>query len=80
MHHMRTSISFNLTREEATKTKELAHTRGFATTSDYLRFLLSQDDVDLITEDELTARAKQVNRLHKKGKLIKAKTLADLLN
>ena len=77
---MRTSISFNLTREEAIKTKALAHTRGFVSTSDYLRFLLAQDDVDLITEDELVARAKQVNRLHKKGKLIKATSLVDLLN
>lgn len=76
---MRTSISFNLTKPEAAKTRLLAKKRGFTTTSDYLKFLLAQDDVDLISEDEIVSRFKSIDRLHKAGKLIKAKSLADLV-
>ena len=76
---MRTSISFNLTQEEAKKTRTLAKIRGFRSTSDYLRFLISQDDVQLISEDELVKRASEVERLHKTGKLVKAKSLSQFL-
>ncbi|MEI7741176.1 MAG: hypothetical protein WCJ29_01600 [bacterium] len=76
---MRTSISFNLTKEESAKTHELAKSRGFETTSDYLRFLINQDDTDLISEHELIKRSQEVDRFHKSGKLIKAKSLADLM-
>lgn len=76
---MRTSISFNLTQHEAKKTRALARTRGFQSTSDYLRFLISQDDVDLISEDELIKRASEVERLHKTGKLVKAKSLEEFI-
>ena len=76
---MRTSLSFNLTKQEAEKTRKLAKVRGFNTTSDYLRFLLEQDDTDLISEDELVKRASEVERLHRTGKLIKAQSLADLV-
>lgn len=75
---MRTSISFNLTKDEAKKIQTLVKTRGFKTTSDYLRFLISQDDVDLISEHELVKRASQVERMHKDGKLVKAKSLMEL--
>ncbi len=76
---MRTSLSFNLSRSAAVKTKKMARARGFVTTSDYMRFLLEQDDVDFINEDELVKRAQDVNRLHKKRKLIRAHSLADLV-
>lgn len=76
---MRTSISFNLTKPEATKTRLLAKKRGFTTTSDYLKFLLAQDDVDLIGEDELVSRLQSLDRLHKSGKLLKAKSITDLM-
>ncbi len=76
---MRTSISFNLTKTEAEKTRKLARTRGFATTTDYLKFLLAQDDIDLISEDELVGRLQSIDRLHRAGKLIKARSIADLM-
>ncbi len=76
---MRTSLSFNLTKPEAQKTRSLAKARGFSTTSDYLRFLISQDDTDLISENELVKRASEVDRLHKTGKLVKAKSLGDFV-
>ena len=72
---MRTSISFNLTQEEAKKTRTLAKVRGFRSTSDYLRFLISQDDAQLVSEDELVKRAADVKRLYKAGKLVKVKSL-----
>lgn len=76
---MRTSISFNVTPAEAFKTKKLAKARGFGTTTDYLRFLLDQDDVALISEHELVKRSKEVDRLHKNRKLVRAHSLADLI-
>ena len=77
---MRTSISFNLSKAEAKKTRELAQARGFESTSKYLRFLITQDDVDLISEHELVRRSKDVEKLHKRGKLISAKSVADFMN
>lgn len=76
---MRTSVSFNLTQAEAQRTKKLARARGFDTTSQYFRFLLSQDDVDLISEHELVKRSKEVERLYRSGKLVQAESLEDLL-
>jgi hypothetical protein len=76
---MNTTISFNATSTESTKTRRLARARGFRTTSDYLRYLLAQDDVDLISENELVARAADVDKLYKDGKLIRAKSLVDLI-
>ena len=78
-HDMRTSLSFNLSKQEASRARGLAKARGFASTSDYLRFLIDQDDTDLISEDELVRRSKEIDRLYKQGKLIEAKSLSDLL-
>lgn len=77
---MRTTISFSITPAEAKKTQRLVRRRGFATTSEYVRFLLRQDDIDLITEDELVVRVKDARRLHKQGKLIKAASLAEFMS
>jgi hypothetical protein len=76
---MRTSLSFNLTKKEASRARGLAKARGFDSTSEYLRFLIAQDDTDLIGEDELVRRSKDAERLHKCGKLMAAKSLSDLL-
>lgn len=77
--YMRTSLSFNLTRDESKKTQALVKKRGFRTTSDYLRFLISQDDVDLISEHELIKRALEIERMHQTGKLVKARSLKELM-
>ena len=76
---MQTTLSFALPTVRAKKTRQLARARGFRTISDYLRFLLEQDDVNVISEDELVKRAKEVDRLHVTGKLIRAKSLKDLM-
>lgn len=75
--HMRTTLSFTLTPTLAKKTRELVKLRGFSTVSDYIRFLLQEDDVAVISEAELVKRAKEISKLEKSGKLIRAKSMAD---
>lgn len=76
---MRTTISFSVTRDEAKKSRDLAAQRGFENLSDYIRFLLSTDDADLISPEEILTRASQTKKFQKQGKLIRAKSMADLL-
>lgn len=76
---MRTTISVAVSPREAKKSRELALARGFENLSEYIRFLLASDDADLISEDELLRRAKQVLGLEKRGKLIRVKSMADLI-
>lgn len=76
---MRTTISIAVNPHEAMKTRQLALKRGFASVSDYIRFLLTSDDVDLISEAELLRRAKQAESLHRSGRLIRARSMAALL-
>ncbi len=76
---MRTTLSLSVPKTEAKKARTLARARGFRTLSDYLRFLLSQDDQVLISEAELISRSKETVKLHKTNKLVKAPSLADLL-
>lgn len=47
--------------------------------SDYVRFLLSADDVDLISEDEILRRSASADVLQKRGNLVKAASMAELL-
>ncbi|OGL87190.1 hypothetical protein A3I40_01245 [Candidatus Uhrbacteria bacterium RIFCSPLOWO2_02_FULL_48_12] len=77
---MRTTISVSLNKAGVTKIKKLAVRRGFHTASDYLRFLLEQDDVDLISESELIARSKEADNMHRSNKLVRAKSLSEFLD
>lgn len=77
---MRTTISIAVTPREVEKTKRLARKRGFPTVSGYFRFLLAQDDVDLISEAELIRRSAEADRLRRGGKLIAAKSMSELLD
>lgn len=76
---MRTTLSFTLSSSQVKKTRKLARARGFSTVSDYIRFLLEEDDVSLINEDELVKRANEVERLHRTKKLVTAKSMADFM-
>lgn len=76
---MRTTISVSLPPRDAQKTRALARRRGFENMSDYVRFLLSADDVDLISEDEILRRSASVDVLQKRGNLVKAASMAELL-
>ena len=77
---MRTTISVSLDKAGVTKIKQLATKRGFHTASDYVRFLLEQDDIDLISESELIARAKEADSLHQKNRFVRAKSLAEFMD
>ena len=67
---MNTTISFNATSGwKRRKLVNLLEYAGFRNTSEYLRYLLAQDDVDLISEHELKlGRAADVDKLYKDGK------------
>jgi len=67
------SISDDLEKEIKRKTKK----RGFDSVSDYIKNLLTIDD-DLISEEDLLKMSARASRDFKKGRLIKAKSLADL--
>ncbi|MBP6945454.1 hypothetical protein KBD61_06130 [Patescibacteria group bacterium] len=76
---MRQALSISLRPEELKRTRHLARKRGFSVISDYVRFLVAQDDDDLISADELVKRSKETEILYKQGKLIKARSIKDLL-
>lgn len=76
---MRTTLSLSVPKTEAKKAWSLAQARGFSTLSDYLRFLLSQDDRILISEADLVQRSKEASTLHRAHKLVRAESLADFL-
>jgi len=76
---MRQDLSISLRPEELKRTRHLARKRGFSVISDYVRFLVAQDDDDLISADELVKRSKETEILYKQGKLIKARSIKDLL-
>ena len=77
---MRTTISVSLSPTAVKKTRRLTQQRGFRTISDYLRFLLEQDDVELISENELVRRSNEVDRLHASGKLVSVGSMQDLMD
>ena len=77
---MNTTISVSMPRRDALKTRRLALERGFNSVSDYLRFLLSEDDTEMITTKELVQLSNEATVLHKKGKLVTAKSLADFID
>lgn len=76
---MRTTISIPFSPKEAVAVKKIAVDRGFKSTSDYVRFLITEDRVDLISESELLRRVETIPTLKKQKKLISAKSLLDLV-
>ena len=76
---MRTTISLSTTAQEVKKARRLAKKRGFSTLSSYVRYLLSEDDGVMISEETLVKRVKTIGSLAKKGKLIVGKTMKDFV-
>jgi len=72
---MRTTISIPVSPAEAKKTRAMARRRGFQTLSEYIRFLLAEDDVDLISSEEILKRSEQAKHLYRRGKLQNLDTL-----
>ena len=76
---MRTTISIAVTPRVVENTMKLAKKRGFPTVSEYLRFLLNEDDESYISEDNILRRGQEVDRLDRQGKLIRGKRLRDFV-
>ena len=76
---MHTTLSFSVPTTVATRTKKIAKQRGFKGVSEYLRHLILEDDMPLISAETLIKRHAGVGRLAKQGKLIEAESLADFL-
>ncbi len=75
---MRSILNLSLPPAEAQVVKRRAKSRGFASASQYVRFLLELDE-NLITADELLKMSARADAEYKSGKLIRRKSLAELL-
>jgi len=75
---MRSVINISLPEDKAKVIKNRAKKAGFASVSSYVRSLLALDE-GLISSEELLEMSRQAEREYKRGKLIKAKSLASLL-
>ena len=74
---MRSIITVSLPKNVAGTLKKRAKTFGFASLSEYFRYLVSLDD-GLITQDELLAASREAEREYKAGRLERRASLADL--
>lgn len=75
---MRKVLSISITDVLEKEIKKRTKQRGFNSVSDYIKSLLVVDE-DLISEEELVERSERAREEYKKGKLIKAKSLTDLV-
>jgi len=75
---MRKVLSISTTEVMEKKVKHNAKKNGFNNISAYVNYLFSMDD-DMISEEELLEDIKSGQEDYKKGKVIKAKSIADLL-
>ncbi len=75
---MRQVISISLPPQQAAQAQRLAVRRGYRTLSNYIAHLI-KDDTDLITEDQLLRSVKQARAEYRKGTVIHAKSLDELL-
>ena len=77
---MRQVLSISLPQSEVKTIKRKTKERGFKTVSDYIKFLVKEDnDDDWISDEELMEDIRIAEKEYKEGKLIKANSLADLL-
>lgn len=75
---MRQIISLSLPTKQATTMRKLTLQRGYKNVSQYITNLIVMDS-DLITETELLQSVKQARAEYKKGKVVHAKSLDELL-
>jgi Arc/MetJ-type ribon-helix-helix transcriptional regulator len=76
---MRTTLSISLPKDEATQMRTLAKHRGFPSVSEFVRYLLTESAGEIITDEELLRRSRNADALHKKGKLPKLTSLAEMI-
>lgn len=75
---MRQVLSLSLPATDVRQIKNLAKKRGYSSASSYIRHLLKEDK-DIISESELLTIVRQARKEYKKGKAIKAASIADLI-
>jgi Arc/MetJ-type ribon-helix-helix transcriptional regulator len=75
---MRQVLSLSLPATMTAKIKGLAKKRGFDSVSGYVLYLVEADK-DLISEKTLLRSLKQAQKEYRQGKVVKAKSLADLV-
>lgn len=75
---MRQIISLSLPTKQAVTMRKLTTQRGYKNVSQYITNLITMD-ADLITEAELLQSVKQARAEYKKGKVVQAKSLDELL-
>jgi hypothetical protein len=75
---MRQVLSLSLRQQTTKEIKKSAKQRGFDSVSGYVKYLFDLDK-DLISETELLNSVKSARQEYKEGKVIKAKSLAELI-
>ncbi|MFA5208025.1 MAG: hypothetical protein WC428_05200 [Candidatus Paceibacterota bacterium] len=75
---MRKVLSISITDTLEKEIKRKTKLRGFDSVSDYIKSLLAIDD-DLISEEELLEDIRVGQEDYKKGRIIRAKSIADLI-
>jgi Arc/MetJ-type ribon-helix-helix transcriptional regulator len=76
--NMRQILSLSLPEQTTKELKKIAKQRGFDSVSSYVKYLFYLDK-DLISETELLSSIKSARKEYKEGKIIKAKSLAELV-
>jgi len=75
---MRKVLSISITEDMEKKVKQKTKKGGFASVSDYIKHLLLVDE-SLISEEELLEDVRVAEEDYKKGRVVTAKSLKDLV-
>ena len=75
---MRQVLSLSLPEQITKEIKVSSKQRGFSSVSGYVKYLFELDK-NLISEKELLSSIKEARKEYKQGKIIKARSIADLL-
>jgi Arc/MetJ-type ribon-helix-helix transcriptional regulator len=75
---MRQILSLSLPEQITEEIKKNSKKRGFSSVSSYVKYLFEQDR-NLISEKELLDSVNEARKDYKRGKTVKAKSLADLV-
>jgi hypothetical protein len=76
---MRQVLSISLQKEKIKKIKTKAKKSGFESISQYFNYLFDMDNENSISEKELESYIKKARQEYKRGKAIKANSIAELL-
>ena len=75
---MHQTLNISLSQQTIKEIKTLSRERGFATVSDYIKYLIELDS-DLISETELLDSIREARKEYREGRAIKVESIKDLL-